>query len=335
MLDTLKKIAIGILVFLGALGVIGTGIVMIQGTGQKQARPDKDLDQILEARNVSGRFSVMVARNPHRFYGSTLQDEKQNPNQVYERHFPPQEDGRHAVFNIGAGEHFTAMAIMMLADAGSLELDGLARDLDPLLPEPFQKITVRSLLTHTSGLHANQLDVNQIDSLDASPLEVARYAPVNVMVLNRLVKKLSGQETWEYIEAKLIEPLGLEHTTYTPGAEGNPGAWSTCMSDLDRWEMTMNSNRFVKLKTLLASFTAPKLDDGQWGQYGFGWSIESYRNFRIEQTADPAAPCKVIRFSEKGLSIIVMTEDASFDFGKLARQICDIYLGRETRFNAR
>ncbi len=334
MLDLLKKIGIGVLLFLGILGVVGTGVVMIKGTGQKQARPDKDLDGILEAKQINGRFSVMIARNPHKFYGNALLDEKKNPNQVYERHFPAEGVDRHSVFNFGLGEHFTAMAVMILADAGSLSFDQHVGDLDPDLPKALHQLPVQLFLTHTSGLDPESTQFGEDDVVSSKPLISSKFSPANVWVLNRLIETLTGEPAEDYIKKTIMDPIGLDHTNYVTEEDGT-GHWNTRMSDLDRWEMTLNSNKLVKMRTLLASFTPPKLEDGAWGLYGFGWDIENYRQFRVEQTADPSSPCKVIRFSEKGLSIIIMSEDTGFDFSGLARVICDIYLGRETRFRAR
>src|SRR5262245_49566069 len=57
------------------------------------------------------------------------------------------------IFQSGSmGKQFTAAAVMLLVEAGKLKLDDAVGPYFPGSPESWQKITVRNLLTHTSGI---------------------------------------------------------------------------------------------------------------------------------------------------------------------------------------
>jgi CubicO group peptidase (beta-lactamase class C family) len=57
------------------------------------------------------------------------------------------------IFQSGStGKQFTATAVMMLVEEGKLSLDDKITKYFPDGPEAWQKITVRHMLTHTSGM---------------------------------------------------------------------------------------------------------------------------------------------------------------------------------------
>lgn len=67
-------------------------------------------------------------------------------------------------------KQFTAVAVLLLVQAGKLSLDATVVSLDPALTGPLAQVTVRQLLTHTSGkardLFARQLRVHQDERAD-------------------------------------------------------------------------------------------------------------------------------------------------------------------------
>lgn len=127
---------------------------------------------------------------------------------------------------------FTAVAVLQLIQAGKLGLDTALESLDPALNGALAKVTVRQLLTHTSG-------IKNISSIAASraarreeadaqslmgyfkdlPLEFApgtrfRYSNSNYIVLTHLIQRLSGQPYAAYMQQAIFQPLGMRHTRY-------------------------------------------------------------------------------------------------------------------------
>ena len=138
-----------------------------------------------------------------------------------------------AVFPLAsATKQFTAMAVLKLVEAGKLALDQRIGELDATLPKGIAMVSVRQLLTHTSGIknissiqasraaRRNEADANSLIEFFAElPLEFApgsqfRYSNSNYIVLTRLIEVLSGQSYADYLGQTIFEPLGMSQTRY-------------------------------------------------------------------------------------------------------------------------
>lgn len=133
-------------------------------------------------------------------------------------------------FRIGSvTKQFTAAAILRLAEEGKLALtDSLAKYF-PELPNA-QTITLRHLLTHTSGLHgytekpgfhagvtkpitpANLIASLRADPPDFPPGTNFRYSNSGYFVLGEIVAKVSGQSLADYLRIAFFEPLAMKDT---------------------------------------------------------------------------------------------------------------------------
>jgi len=129
------------------------------------------------------------------------------------------------VFQSGSmGKQFTAMAVMMLVEEHKLSLD------DPIskhltVPGSWSKITVRHLLTHTSGLgdypegFSLQKDYTEDDLLKmiiAQPLAFAagdkwNYSNLGYVTLGILIRKVSGEFYGDVLQRRIFGPLGMKY----------------------------------------------------------------------------------------------------------------------------
>jgi len=126
---------------------------------------------------------------------------------------------------------FTGAAVVLLAQEQRLSLDdAIGRHLDGL-PAPWQGITVRRLLTHTSGLPdiieespfelipvASTLPA-AIEIMSDKPMQFAsgtewRYNQTNYALLQAMLEKLSDSEFPEFIRGRLLQPAGMDHTVF-------------------------------------------------------------------------------------------------------------------------
>ena len=128
---------------------------------------------------------------------------------------------------------FTAVVVMQLVEEGKLSLDDTIDTWFPEQPNG-DEITIRMLLSHTSGLAlyssrwGNDLDkwsrdwtpeelldeANKAGTLGKPGSSLAHYSNTNFIVLGRIIEKVTGN-TWEHeIEARIIQPLDLKDTTY-------------------------------------------------------------------------------------------------------------------------
>src|SRR6202000_2906312 len=119
----------------------------------------------------------------------------------------------------------TATAVMQLCEQGKLSFnDPVAKYLPEFAANGKQDITIRQLLTHYSGLPPD-LSLEQPWEGKAEEFKQAFavqpampagvrfvYSDINFIVLGALVEKLFGMPEEEYVQQKIIAPLGLQHT---------------------------------------------------------------------------------------------------------------------------
>ena len=123
----------------------------------------------------------------------------------------------------------TTTAIMQLADQGRLRLDNPAAKYWPEFAQNGKGgITIRQLLTHTSGLRAEVnpqgrwsgyqegLAVIAGDRPVNPPGAKFRYSDVNFIVLGELVRRASGQPLDVYCAKNIFAPLGMRDTSFKP-----------------------------------------------------------------------------------------------------------------------
>lgn len=123
---------------------------------------------------------------------------------------------------------FTAIAVMQLKQQGKIDLnDALIK----YFPEfPFPEITIKQILSHTSGLpdmdifqSYNLSNKNQLTNEDIIPaLKNAKllskpgsewhYSSIGFGLLALLVEKVSHQSFKEYIQENICKPAGLKNT---------------------------------------------------------------------------------------------------------------------------
>ncbi len=133
----------------------------------------------------------------------------------------------------------TATAVMQLYEQGKLQFDDpIEKYLPAFNPEhdPARaKVTIRMLLTHTSG---EAPDINLKDAwglaapdfdegvrralatpLMSAPGEVFRYSDINFILLGYLVQTLGGEPLDVYAQEHIFKPLGMTETRYLPLAK--------------------------------------------------------------------------------------------------------------------
>lgn len=119
---------------------------------------------------------------------------------------------------------FTAFAVLQLVDEGKVELDEPAVNYIPELTlndTRWNQVTVRQLLSHTSGL-PNPIIVGPADTLkhgvsrfhdwnlQSEPGEKYAYSNANYWILAYLVEQVSGMTFADYLKQKVFSPLGME-----------------------------------------------------------------------------------------------------------------------------
>jgi CubicO group peptidase (beta-lactamase class C family) len=140
-----------------------------------------------------------------------------------------------SIFHIASiSKEFTAMSIVMLANQGKLSLDDDVRKYVPEVPDLGERITIRHLIHHTSGLRdqwsllelagwreddviteGDILDlVSRQKALNFRPGEEHLYSNTGYTLLAIIVKRVSGQSLREFADANIFKPLGMTRTHF-------------------------------------------------------------------------------------------------------------------------
>ena len=156
-------------------------------------------------------------------------------------------------------KQFTATAIMLLAEEGRLSLDDGVRKWLPSLPASADGITLRHLLTHSSGLidyedvmpagFSGQLhDDDVLGLLEAQsktyfpPGTRYRYSNSGYALLALIVESASGQAFADFLRLRVFRPLGMTHTLAF--VEGGPAVSNRAYGyseSADSWKRTDQS----------------------------------------------------------------------------------------------
>ena len=138
---------------------------------------------------------------------------------------------------------FTAISIMQQRDAGKLQLDDPVEKYLPWFTiqndfEDARPITVRHLLTHTSGL-PREAGSNYWQNFDFPTLEIVqdrlpgqqtifptetrwKYSNLALTIAGEVVATVSGQSFAEYVVEHILTPLGMDSTSVVfPEADAN------------------------------------------------------------------------------------------------------------------
>ncbi len=126
-------------------------------------------------------------------------------------------------------KQFTAASILLLAEDGKLKLDDPVKRWLPSLPAAADAITIRHLLSHTSGLidyedvmpaepkgQLHDIDVLRIlegqDRTYFAPGTSYRYSNSGYALLALIVGKASGQDFASFLRQRIFLPLGMADT---------------------------------------------------------------------------------------------------------------------------
>ena len=157
-------------------------------------------------------------------------------------------------------KQFTAAAILLLAQDGKLAIDERVRKWLPALPKAADGITLRHLLTHTSGLPDYEdlmVEPYQGQILDAGVLALLakenrlhfppgsayRYSNSGYALLALVVGRASGMAYPEFLRTRIFLPLNMQDTLayVADGPQVPHRAWG--YSDIDgRWQRTDQSS---------------------------------------------------------------------------------------------
>ena len=271
------------------------------------------------------------------------------------------------VYKIGSiSKQFIATGIMLLAQDGKLRVDDLVSKYLPDTPEAWSAITIRHLLTHTSGIKREapafapfkvQPDIDVIRSVYALPLDFPtgskwQYCNTGYFALAEIITRVSGLPWTEYLQRKVFEPsqMGSTFPTNTTktlayrasGYSDNDklidapnwtalrpsGAFLSTVLDLAKWDARLYTDTPLKGATRREMWAPVALTGGTTHAYGFGWGLEPFKGHgRVRHGGSlPGFISEYSRFVDDRLSVIVLMNLDDADVRRIAEGVAALYL---------
>ncbi|HVW94369.1 MAG TPA: serine hydrolase [Mucilaginibacter sp.] len=184
-------------------------------------------------------------------------------------------------FNLASmGKMFTAVSIMQLVQENKISLDALVGKYLPAYPSQTVRdsVTIRQLLTHTSGLG------NFWEALDKVPFQHYRtlqdylplfapqpllfkpgtrflYSNTGYMVLGLVIEAVTGTNYFDYVTAHVFRPAGMNHTGFPALDEVSPNIATGYTRSADHPGLWLNNNYSGIMKGLPAGGCYSTADD--------------------------------------------------------------------------
>lgn len=125
----------------------------------------------------------------------------------------------------------TTSAVMYLYDHGLIKLDDTVAYYVPEFTGKYKEgVTIRQLLTHTSGMRSG-MNLMKYKTPEAAKLAVLQsrlycrpkrcyiYSDLGMIVLGILVERVSGEPLDKFVEDNIFIPMGMTHTVYNPSVD--------------------------------------------------------------------------------------------------------------------
>ena len=225
------------------------------------------------------------------------------------------------IYKIGSvSKQLIAAGILILIEDGKLSLDDKPGKFLEGTPDTWKEITVRHLLTHTSGLVREapgfdplkiQDDADVIKTAYPLPLRFApgekwEYCNVGYFSLAEIIRKVSGKPWGDLLNERLFLPLEMNATRTTTMTEiiqnrasgyvwrnnklqnasiffavRPSGAFFSSVLDLAKWDAALCAGKILKPSVRDQMWMPVKLNNGTTHPYGFGWELSTVAGHKL------------------------------------------------------
>jgi CubicO group peptidase (beta-lactamase class C family) len=159
-------------------------------------------------------------------------------------------------------KQFTAMAVMMLKEKGLLDYDDAIGRFFPDFPPYKEKVTIRHLLTHTSGIKeyfdqdfiktAGEMGealtqeyilerIKNFGGLEFEPDTKFSYSNSGYVMLGAIIEQVSEKTFAEFLKENIFEPLNMERTVVGTSSKLNieKMAWGYSKDERECYRKTL------------------------------------------------------------------------------------------------
>lgn len=275
----------------------------------------RKIDSLMQYSYENGIFNgaVLVSKDGKAIYKNALGYADKDNNRKL---------NKASVFYLASvSKQFTTMAIMLLKEQKKLSYDDTLSKYFPEFPEYANTVTIKQLMTHTSGIAdhyrlgiykkglSNSDVVEELlkqTALDFQPGTKFSYSNGGYVLLSLIVGKVAAMPFHKFMETNIFKPLGMNNTLVydesTPEIEnravgynqagalddyeifttGAGGMYST-LDDLHLWDQALYAEKLISKATLEEAFTSATLTNGELTNYGYGWGISEKEGRKVVQ----------------------------------------------------
>lgn len=280
------------------------------------------------------------------------------------------------LFAIGSvTKQFTCACILLLAEDGVLSVQDKVAKYYPKLTRS-KDITLLDLMNHTSG-YRDYYPLDFVDRpmqrpiapddllakfaggpLDFEPGTQWSYSNTGYILLGRIVENVTGQSFGDYLNKRILQPLGMRDTLYEPSlksdrlakgylafALGPPepnqpegkgwigaagGIWST-PTDLAKWDLALMNGTVLKPDSYRLMTTARELAGGKLTDYGCGMLSRIQNSRRVlSHTGAVSGFATLNALVPSTRSAVIMTCNDDEGMGSLPNQVLSLLLKERT-----
>ena len=231
-------------------------------------------------------------------------------------------------------------------------------------------MTVRQLLAHTSGIRDYLNEMHGRTCNGTSPEEIAAhlgalplsfppgsrwmYSNTGYLLLEMIIKKVSGKPFDEFLAARVFKPLGMQTTrrnspddiipnraagyVWDHGRLRNspflePTLWDNAdagllssVLDLARWDAALSGDGILRASSREQMWTPGKLADGSASAYGLGWFLEEQNGHRLAYHDGNRldGSTAIARYLDDKLTVIVLTNKSEGGPMLIARHVAGL-----------
>ena len=279
------------------------------------------------------------------------------------RKIPARPDTVYKIASIS--KQFIATGIMLLVQEGRLGLDEPISKYLEDTPDTWKDITIRHLLTHTSGLVREapgynpsmiMSDAEVVRSAYAVPLRFApgvswEYGNLGYFALAETIRRVAARPWTEYLNERVFAPAGMSSTFPTNTKEQIPnrargyadnnkllnaddwpalrpsGAFLSTVLDLAKWDAILYTDNILSESSRRQMWTSVTLNDGTTRPYGFGWELTSFAGRTVHHSGGmPGFRAMFARFMDDHVTIIVLMNLDDVDQRAIVTGIAAVYV---------
>jgi D-alanyl-D-alanine carboxypeptidase len=269
------------------------------------------------------------------------------------------------VFAIASiSKQFLAAGIMILVQDGKIALDDSVQRFLPDAPVEWRAITIRELLSHTSGLVSDtpgenrfetQLPLDAIHAAYGVPLSYRpgqkwQYSNLGYYVLAEIMSRSSGQQWSDFMAHRVFGPLAMSSTRTTDSSvpdratgyewDGKSlnrarewglrpsGAYLSNVEDMAKWDAALAGVFPLSSASKQTMWTAVSQPTGNSFGYGFGWAVDTRAGKRVIYHNGGRSGFKAYfaRFPDDHLSFLILTNAGHSDPEPILWQVASTWL---------